>query len=320
MLSFTKSRLAGKKFAFVFCYILFTTISFPVVNDCSIRLDSTNSFNEVFPLIQNLQYVYQYRYEEKFIDMIVPVSGRIDSGFVEYTILDSSIASDTSAIWNVREISAIWRKEWVSSGDTTLELIVDTLVLLLQETNNGNHQLWMAGIVWDFPIYDPVQPIYRYADSSSVLITRNWNELYNKGSDTLKMSVSDGFFYRALSARIGSIQNGTSYKLNIKLLHPPIVDVEENNKVLQSFSLEQNYPNPFNPSTKISWQLPVSSWITLKIFDALGREVETLVNEYQDVGVHSTLYIVNSTLPSSIYFYQLKAGDYVETKKMLLLK
>ena len=320
MLSFTNSRLAGKKFASVFSFILFTTISFTFANDCSIHSDSTNSFNEVFPLIQNLQYVYQYRYEEKFIDMIVPVSGRIDSGFVEYTILDSSIASDTSAIWNVRETSVIWRKEWVISGDTTIELIVDTLVFQLQETNIGNHQLWMAGIVWDFPIYDPVQPIYRYADSSSVLITRNWNELYNKGSDTLKMSVSDGFFHRALSTRIGSIQNGTSYKLNIKLIHSPIVDVEENNKVIQSFSLEQNFPNPFNPSTKISWQLPSSSWVILKIFDALGSEVETLVNEYQDSGNHSTLYIVNSTLPSGVYYYQLKAGGFVESKKMMFLK
>jgi len=88
------------------------------------------------------------------------------------------------------------------------------------------------------------------------------------------------------------------------------------------FSLSQNFPNPFNPSTKISWQLPISSWVTLKIFDALGSEVETLVNEYQDSGNHSTFYPsgINSTLPSGIYFYQLKAGDYVETKKMLFLK
>jgi hypothetical protein len=100
-----------------------------------------------------------------------------------------------------------------------------------------------------------------------------------------------------------------------------VVDVEEEqNPIPTEYKLEQNYPNPFNPSTKISWQLPISSWVTLKIFDALGREVETLVNEYQNSGNHSTLYIVNSTLPSGIYFYQLKAGGYVETKKMMFLK
>jgi hypothetical protein len=97
------------------------------------------------------------------------------------------------------------------------------------------------------------------------------------------------------------------------------VDDELNSPSIE-YKLKQNYPNPFNPSTKISWQLPVSSWITLKIFDALGSEVETLVNEYQNSGNHSTLYIVNSTLPSGIYFYQLKTGAFVQTKKMLLLK
>ncbi|HCY74724.1 MAG TPA: hypothetical protein DHV28_02295 [Ignavibacteriales bacterium] len=107
-----------------------------------------------------------------------------------------------------------------------------------------------------------------------------------------------------------------------------LTDVDDElNSLPAQYKLEQNYPNPFNPSTKISWQLPVSSWVTLKIFDALGREVETLVNEYQDAGVHSTLYIVNqpdrqagSTLSSGIYFYQLKVGKFVETKKMMFLK
>jgi hypothetical protein len=97
-------------------------------------------------------------------------------------------------------------------------------------------------------------------------------------------------------------------------------DVVEIEIAPRNFSLEQNYPNPFNPSTKISWQLPTSSWVTLKIFDALGSEVETLVNEYQDSGNHSTLYIINSTSPSGIYFYQLKSGEFVETKKMMLIK
>jgi photosystem II stability/assembly factor-like uncharacterized protein len=86
------------------------------------------------------------------------------------------------------------------------------------------------------------------------------------------------------------------------------------------FSLEQNYPNPFNPNTTINWQSPISSWQTIKLYNTLGQEVETIVNEYLESGVHSKLYIVNSTLPSGIYYYQLTAGDYIETKKMILLK
>jgi hypothetical protein len=90
--------------------------------------------------------------------------------------------------------------------------------------------------------------------------------------------------------------------------------------IINKFKLNQNYPNPFNSSTKISWQSPVGSWQTIKIFDMLGREIETLVNEYKETGNHSTLYIDNSTSPSGVYCYQLKAGDYVETRKMIFLK
>ena len=92
------------------------------------------------------------------------------------------------------------------------------------------------------------------------------------------------------------------------------------------FSLEQNYPNPFNPSTNIKYAISSRQFVTLKIFNSLGEEIETLVNEFQDAGVHSKLYILNSTLPSGVYYYQLRVypvsgvGGFVETKKMILLR
>ena len=86
-----------------------------------------------------------------------------------------------------------------------------------------------------------------------------------------------------------------------------------------TFALHQNYPNPFNPSTKISWQSPVGSRQTLKVFDVLGREVATLVDEYKEAG-YNEIEFNASELASGIYYYQLKAGDYVETKKMIYLK
>jgi hypothetical protein len=94
---------------------------------------------------------------------------------------------------------------------------------------------------------------------------------------------------------------------------------ESNNNLLSDFNLNQNYPNPFNPSTKISWQSSVGSWQTLKVFDVLGKEVATLVDEYRNAGIYevefNALY-----MPSGVYFYQIKAGGFVETNKMLLLK
>jgi hypothetical protein len=97
------------------------------------------------------------------------------------------------------------------------------------------------------------------------------------------------------------------------------INEEQLNSAPSEFILSQNYPNPFNPSTTISWQSPVGSHQTLKVFDVLGNEVTTLVNEYRDAGRHNVTFDA-SKLSSGVYFYKIQAGNYIETKKMLLLK
>jgi len=96
-------------------------------------------------------------------------------------------------------------------------------------------------------------------------------------------------------------------------------DVEDENSSVKEFSLEQNYPNPFNPSTVISYQLPVSSDVTLKVYDVLGNEVATLVNEEKPAGSYEVEFPAEG-LTSGIYFYKFQAGSFVETKKMILMK
>lgn len=85
------------------------------------------------------------------------------------------------------------------------------------------------------------------------------------------------------------------------------------------FSLDQNYPNPFNPSTTIKYQVPVNGLVTLKVFNLIGQEVATLVNEVQTASGYETSFDA-SKLSSGIYFYTLRAGNFVETKKMMLIK
>ena len=85
--------------------------------------------------------------------------------------------------------------------------------------------------------------------------------------------------------------------------------------------MNQNYPNPFNPTTTISWQSKIDAHQTLKVFDALGNEVATLVDEYKSAGDYSEqVTMAKEQLSSGIYFYQLKIGNYVESKKMILMK
>ncbi|MFN3695635.1 MAG: T9SS type A sorting domain-containing protein, partial [Ignavibacterium sp.] len=89
--------------------------------------------------------------------------------------------------------------------------------------------------------------------------------------------------------------------------------------IANEFRLNQNYPNPFNPSTKISWQSPVTSWQTLRVYDVLGNEVAILVNEEKPAGVYEIIFDA-SGLSSGIYFYKLSVGSFTEIKKMILTK
>jgi photosystem II stability/assembly factor-like uncharacterized protein len=86
-----------------------------------------------------------------------------------------------------------------------------------------------------------------------------------------------------------------------------------------TYSLEQNYPNPFNPSTNISFNLPRSSFVSLKVFDLLGREVASIISEEMQAGRYSHKWNAAS-LPSGVYFYRLQAGLFTETKKLVLLR
>ncbi len=85
------------------------------------------------------------------------------------------------------------------------------------------------------------------------------------------------------------------------------------------FSLFNNYPNPFNPATTIYYAVPEISFVEIKVYDALGSEVETILADTKEAGYHQVQFDATN-LQSGIYFYQLQAGSFVETKKMILLK
>lgn len=131
----------------------------------------------------------------------------------------------------------------------------------------------------------------------------------SKANEIWKLRITD-----ATTGTMLRILNGWGLKLGV------VVGV--NDKELPTkFELNQNYPNPFNPSTVISYQLPVGSFVTLKVFDILGREVATLVNEYQQAGTHnSTFSTLNSALTSGVYFYTLTTPNFTATKKLVLIK
>jgi hypothetical protein len=98
-----------------------------------------------------------------------------------------------------------------------------------------------------------------------------------------------------------------------------ITDVENADQLPQNYALDQNYPNPFNPATTITYAVPQNSFISLRVVDILGNEVQTLVNETKSAGTYTVSFDATS-VPSGVYFYTLEAGNFVSSKKMLLIK
>jgi len=98
-----------------------------------------------------------------------------------------------------------------------------------------------------------------------------------------------------------------------------IGSADGNESAITQYILEQNYPNPFNPSTTIKYSIPTSSFAQLKVYDVLGNEVATLVNEEKHAGTYEVKFNAE-VLTSGMYFYKLNAGSFISTKKMLLLK
>lgn len=115
-----------------------------------------------------------------------------------------------------------------------------------------------------------------------------------------------------------SVSNYTQYFYESNFSEFP-VSVGNDDIIVDEFRLHQNFPNPFNPNTIIRYQIPDAGNVSLKVFDILGREVETLVNEFKSAGGYEVTFKA-SQFASGVYFYRLQTGKYVQTKKMLLVK
>jgi hypothetical protein len=124
-------------------------------------------------------------------------------------------------------------------------------------------------------------------------------------------------------------RGGADYDIYAQRLNAngTITDVQTGELIPENFVLNQNFPNPFNPATKIKYSIPKSSQVTLKIFNTLGEEIATLVNEEKTIGTYEVSWNA-ANLPSGVYFYRLQVVDpetssgqgFVQTRKMILLK
>jgi len=211
------------------------------------------------------------------------------------------------------------------SWDTTFVTSYHNFTLI----NSGNH------LTQDLTIYNVNSFI-------SGRVTLNGNspnfpinvQAYNPDSANVQtLATNDGYFRLNVTDKIYNyyinLNNTQGYYYNIPVVHAgasnviinlTLSDVEQiDPNIPANYLLSQNYPNPFNPSTSISYSLPKSGYVTLKVFNILGNEVTTLVNEAKAAGQYNVEFNA-SNLPSGIYFYKIQSGSFTETKKMILLK
>jgi hypothetical protein len=115
------------------------------------------------------------------------------------------------------------------------------------------------------------------------------------------------------------LKSNRSYTQTYLFAQKLIVSVNNKNEIPTEYKLEQNYPNPFNPTTTINYSIPKKGIVQLNVYDALGREVATLINKEQSVGNYKIDFNAAS-LTSGIYFYRLQSGSFTQTKKLILLR
>jgi hypothetical protein len=197
-------------------------------------------------------------------------------------------------------------------------------VALLSGNNYGFYAIKNDGGDGGFQIYDGFDDSEKWqAISGGVSKTTagpgDVSNVTSAGPFSINSGDSVKVAFAILAADNKTALDAAVNQARVKYQEIIILDVEDNKSIPQQFSLEQNYPNPFNPSTKISWQSPVSSNQILKIYDLLGNEIVTLVDEYREAGKYEIEFNA-AGLSSGVYFYKLVIGNFTTTRKLILMR
>jgi hypothetical protein len=164
-------------------------------------------------------------------------------------------------------------------------------------------------------------PFPYYPDSSLIIEVGQCSYFPTAGTMSLNQTTLSGsrrswsvggcpFVYASQGAQVANCGIYIPYPANVSL---------NNNGIPEAYELKQNYPNPFNPITSISFAIPKAGIVSLAVYDVLGREVSSVLNEFKSAGKHSVNFDA-SGFSSGVYFYTLRVNDFSDTKKMMLLK
>ena len=280
---------------------------------------------DCFPLATRSQWVYQYYYYHwYFAPTLIEIT---DTGLVSYKILDSVELSD-SIVWTFQEkrnYREVTKNPAQRSFDT---LINDFATYDVIELKSGRHEVYRRNIAF-YASLGTIIPFQRGMPDSAKMY-RFWTvdtngyttfDLIDQRDECdlhLKLNSDSGLVYLfAFDTWYGDEHMSAKYKL----LYRTVDAVRDNSSMNlpSKVSLSQNYPNPFNPQTTLQFSLPHESHVTLKVYNLLGQEVQTLVNDTRTAATYNAQFD-SGKLSTGVYFYTLQAGVFMQTKKLLVIK
>jgi hypothetical protein len=269
-------------------------------------ITTTDSLPDVFPLSIGNEWTYSYSldsYDE--IAWSYKVNGSVGLRIIEKSIVGDSI------VWCIKKTNDL-----ISDHNGLMYHDTSTSTFNFVEIQSGDHRILSPG----FPFYSMPFDSTSITRYSAVDSSGSYSFVLEKGrmkyTYTFKEEIG-ALSYSAMDMCICLDYWNASYDLTNYQINAVETNQEMNNII--EFKLEQNYPNPFNPLTIINYKLPADGWVMIKVYDILGREVAILVNEAQKFGKHEVEFN-GSKLSSGVYFYILQTANYMDTKKLLLMK
>ncbi|MBN8569452.1 MAG: T9SS type A sorting domain-containing protein [Ignavibacteria bacterium] len=241
----------------------------------------------------------------------------------------SDVGIDTAFIISSTNNGTNWisHKKFSKTNLSSLDILDDNTILVLKSEINSVFRNPILKSTNSGATWDSINTFSRVYSMDFINLNTGWltgariSKTTNGGVNWSQQTDSGTYYFYYINMRdsLYGLAIANFSKIFITGTGGVVNTSELSYTVTDNFSLSQNYPNPFNPSTTINYELPITNFVSIKVFDVLGNEVKTLVNEKQNAGSYSVDFNA-AELPSGIYFYKLVTEKFSETKKMILIK
>lgn len=287
-----------------------------------------NQITYLHQVYDGQEFINDFKYENCY-DTANNLLSSVNQDCIDNKWVNRSKSVYTYTPENVNDTALfqVWTNEqWINYQMNILKYDVDLKIISnLAKRWDGNNWLNLGRGTYDYDINNNrvleyweiafnntwenwFRIFYEYDDNSLIhLFGEEWlNGQWVPENEPLSITNPDGIMIGFLAKEIF-------------LYYSPLTSVGSENNIANGFNLLQNYPNPFNPVTTINYQIKEQGLVQLKVYNLLGQEIVTLVNEFQSSGIYETLFDA-SNLPSGVYIYSLRVNDFIQNNKMTLLK